>query len=264
MLKAVLFDMDQTLIDWDHVEEPWEEYQFRRMKDVYEFVHANLHRFNGKNLDQFFEAYLAALNVAWQHGKLTLRAPSIATIMADALKACGIPEDRLDIEAVVDAYNWQPPAGERAYPDVFEVLSQLREHGVELGIVTNSAHPMQLRDRELRAVGLLDLFPTCRVSAVDVGYLKPHRTIFERALDRLGVQPEETVFVGDDLRADIGGAQVMGMHGVLRVHERAGEANDESADHEGDRIVPDGTISTLHDLLPLLDGWYPGWRNGHL
>ena len=184
--------------------------------------------------------------------------------MADALKACGVPEDRLDIDAVVDAYNWQPPVGERAYPDAFEVLPQLRAHGVELGIVTNSAHPMPLRDRELHAVGLLDLFPTCRVSAVDVGYLKPHRTIFDRALEWLGVRPEEAVFVGDDLRADVGGAQVVGMHAVLRVHERAGEAGDKSGENDGNRIVPDGTIRTLHDLLPLLDGWYPGWRNGHL
>jgi hypothetical protein len=27
--------------------------------------------------------------------------------------------------------------------------------------------------------------------------------------------------------------------------------------------VPDATITTLHELLPLLDGWFPGWRNGH-
>jgi putative hydrolase of the HAD superfamily len=238
MLKAILFDLDQTLIDWDHVEQPWEEYQYRRIQNVFEFVNENLYAL--QDPDQLFEAYLVEMSGAWQHGSLTLLAPDVTVIM----------------DAVMRAYDWQPPAGERADPDAFEVLPQLRAHGIELGIVTNSAHPMHYRDRELHAIGLLDLFPRCRLSAVDVGYLKPHRDIFQRALDMLDVRAEEAVFVGDSLPADIGGAQNIGMYAVQRIHEQA-------RDEDENEIVPDGTIITLHDLLPLLDGWYPGWRNGH-
>jgi FMN phosphatase YigB (HAD superfamily) len=92
-----------------------------------------------------------------------------------------------------------------------------------------------------------------------VGYLKPHRKIFEYALDVVGVRPDEAVFVGDNLTADIGGAQSVGMRAVWRVAETLDEAE---AEIDGDEITPDGTIVTLHDLLPLLDRWYPGWRNG--
>jgi HAD superfamily hydrolase (TIGR01662 family) len=259
MLKAVLFDLDQTLIDWDHVEQPWEEYQYRRILNVFDFVSENL--FALKDADQFFEIYLAEMTGAWQHGSRTLRAPDVAVILADTLKASGVPENRLDMDRVMAAYDWQPPAGERAYPDALEVLPELRAQGIELGVVTNSAHPMIYRDRELQAIGLFDLFPRCRVSAVDVGYLKPHRTIFQRALDILDVSADEAVFVGDSLLADIAGAQSAGMHAVWRSSGQPRSANDPKEDER--EIVPDATIVTLHDLPPLLDGWYSGWRNGH-
>ncbi len=255
MLKAILFDLDQTLIDWDHVEQPWEEYQYQRIRSVFEFVKENLYAL--KDPDQFYEAYLVELAGAWQHGNLTLRAPSVAAILADTLKSSGVPENLLDMDGVMRAYDWQPPAGERAYPDALDVLPQLRDHGLDLGVVTNSAHPMIYRDRELSAIGLLDLFPRCRVSAVDVGYLKPHRNIFQRALDVLDVRADETVFVGDNLMADIAGAQNAGLFAVWRTN---GQPQTENGDET--EITPDGTISTLHDLLPLLDGQYPGWRNG--
>jgi putative hydrolase of the HAD superfamily len=256
MLKAILFDLDQTLIDWDRVEQPWEEYQYHRLLDVFEFVKTNGHAL--KDPDRFFEAYLVELAGAWQHGNLTLRAPSVTAILADTLKACGVPEDQLDMDGVLQAYDWQPPAGERAYPDALDVLPELRAHGLEMGVVTNSAHPMTFRDRELSAIGLLDLFPRCRLSAVDVGYLKPHQNIFRRALDELGVQAEEAVFVGDSLAADIVGAKNAGLYAVWRAN---GHMPPDDAD--ADAIIPDGTINTLHDLLPLLDERYPGWRNGH-
>ena len=58
------------------------------------------------------------------------------------------------------------------------------------------------------------------------------------------------MFVGDNLPADIGGAQSVGMRAVWRVTETLDERR--SGD-DGDEITPDGTIVTLHDLLPLLD-----------
>ncbi len=259
MLKAVLFDLDQTLVDWDHVEQPWDEYQYQRILNVYGYVNEHLHALNSIDPQGFFEAYLAELGNAWRQSSRTLHAPDVAAILAETLRACGVPDDRIDRDGLVDAYDWQAPPGERAYPDTFEVLPQLRAQGVELGIVTNSAHPMRLRDRELQSVGLLDLFPCCRLSAVDVGYLKPHRRIFEHALNVMDVRPDEAVFVGDNLAADIGGAQSVGMRAVWRVTEMLDEVE---AEIDGDEITPDGTIVTLHDLLPLLDTWYPGWRNG--
>jgi putative hydrolase of the HAD superfamily len=254
MLKAVIFDLDHTLVDWDDAE-PWEDYQLRRLKGVYEFVDEHVHPLRDTTLLDFFEMYAVRIGQAWQTAVETLTAPCIKRVMTQTLTACGLTEDQIDIEAVLEAYDWQPPTGERAYPDVLEVLPQLQAYGVEMGVITNASQPMHYRDRELAAFGLLDFFPRCRLSAADVGYIKPHRIIFDRALALLESEAHEAVFVGDSLEADIRGAQLVGMYGVWRA--RVGAAGSLDGD-----VNPDGTITTLHDLLHWLDEWYPGWRNG--
>ncbi|MBN1679423.1 MAG: HAD family hydrolase [Anaerolineae bacterium] len=260
MLKAVIFDLDHTLIDWGSAE-PWEDYQFRRIERVYDFTHQYLTPLDGVSAKSFFQAYTAALTTAWTTGNQTFRAPDIRRILAETALNCGVPRHRVDADALLDVYDWQIAPGERAFPDVIDVLPELRAHGLQLGIVTNASHPMVLRDRELDAFGILEHFPTCRIAAVDVGVIKPHRLIFDRALDRLAVRPDEAVFVGDNLEADIQGAQGAGMVAVWRA-PGADAVSDTATDDSN--IVPDGIINTLHDLLPILDGWYPGWRNGHM
>jgi HAD superfamily hydrolase (TIGR01509 family) len=263
MLKAIIFDLDHTLLDWDAAE-PWDKFEARRLQNVFEFVHNHVYPLDGADADSFFAEFVTKITAAWVDGNRTLRAPDITTILARTIQSFGVPLARLDLVAVGRAYDWGLVEGVRPFPDVIEVLPQLRAHGLDLGIVTNASHPMCWRDRELAALDLLDWFPACRVAAVDVGYLKPHRAIFDRAFELLGIQADEAVFVGDNLEADIKGAQGVGMVAVLRTGP---DGDEHTAEHGGDsaeasEIIPDGTLHTLHDLLPLLDGWFPGWRNG--
>ncbi len=255
MLRAVLFDLDQTLMDWDNVG-PWEDYQLQRMSAIYTLVHQRMHPLPHLVPENLCTAFMGQMELDWKRGVETLRPPSVVAALAATLKTCGVPEEHLDVEAVTEVYfNWPLPEGMRAYPDARAVLTELRAHGLELGIITNASHPMIYRDRELEAVGLLDLFPRCRISAIDVGVLKPHRAIFDHALDLLGLQPDEALFVGDNLSADIEGAQGAGLRAVwINRTPDIDLASD---------ITPDSTIYALQELLPLLDRWQPGWRNGH-
>ncbi len=256
MLKAVLFDLDQTLIDWSQVE-PWESYQSERIAALLDYARRALSAPPSLTEETLFAVFVETLTAAWQHSRATLQAPDIRVVLVQTLAAVGVAEDRLDPTALLEAYNWHPPAGERPYPDVLQVLPELRAHGVALGLITNASHPMYIRDHELRQTGLLDLFPTCRLSAADVGVIKPHPAIFARGLELLGVEPGQAVFVGDSLAADVAGAQRAGIPAVWIARE--GEVTPDSTE-----IVPDASISTLHDLLPVLDRWFPGWRsNGH-
>jgi putative hydrolase of the HAD superfamily len=63
-------------------------------------------------------------------------------------------------------------------------------------------------------VGLRDYFRAVLDSAI-VGVEKPHPEIFQMALARAQVAPNEAVFVGDTNATDVGGAQLAGLHGVL-------------------------------------------------
>jgi FMN phosphatase YigB (HAD superfamily) len=146
------------------------------------------------------------------------------------------------------------------FPEVRQELANLRRMGLKLGLATNAIQPMSMRDEELRHLGLLEFFEDgSRFSAADVGFLKPHPRIFEMALQSLEAEPEEAVFVGDSLAADIVGAQQVGMKAVLRTRVQGSLFARNNGDLE---IIPDGKITSLTEIYPLLDTWFPEWKDG--
>jgi HAD superfamily hydrolase (TIGR01509 family) len=249
MLKAVFFDMDDTLIDWSQRSVDWGEFERRHLERVFNYVAREVHPIQMP--DVFYDAVHYFARQSWMEAEREMRAPNLGTVLTRALEWIGVPSSQINIDSVLEAYDWELVDGVVVYPDVPEVLPLLVNHGVKIGLVTNAYQPMWMRDRELEAVGLLNHFADCRLSAADVGYVKPHPAIFETALERMGVHPDEAVFVGDNLEADVAGAQSVGMRGVLRSRDGL---------IMNDLIHPDGVIITLHDLLPLFDTWYPGWR----
>ena len=95
------------------------------------------------------------------------------------------------------------------YEDAPPVIDELRERGLKVGLLSNSA-----RD--------LDVFVEHHGLTVDAvltsqahGKTKPHATIFRRMLELLGVPATEAMMVGDSVEDDIEGALAVGMHAVL-------------------------------------------------
>jgi putative hydrolase of the HAD superfamily len=77
----------------------------------------------------------------------------------------------------------------------------------DLGIVSNFYGNL---DRVFEDLGIRDLFP-CIIDSSCEGVLKPDPRIFQAALDRMGIRPDEAVFVGDNPGRDMEGAKGMGM-----------------------------------------------------
>jgi putative hydrolase of the HAD superfamily len=101
-------------------------------------------------------------------------------------------------------------------PDAHAVLDVLRRRGVRTAIVSNTpwGSPADLWREELARHGLLQRVDAA-VFCMDVGWRKPHRAPFDCALSLLSVEPSEAIFVGDDHRWDVVGAQNAGMQAVL-------------------------------------------------
>ncbi len=127
----------------------------------------------------------------------------------------------------------------RLFPDAAATLEALGAR-YRLGLVTNGAARTQ-RSR-IAPLGLDGYFEAIAVSG-ELGIRKPDAAIFDHVLGRLGVAASAAVYVGDDIVADVGGAKAAGMAAVWVC--RDGGA------HDGEP-VPDATISTLGELLPLL------------
>lgn len=256
-LKGVLFDFDDTLVDWSGVRLSWREIESARLSRVREHVFRKTRAY-WLTADTLLETYLQQTRMAWAEARLTLCAPHMPNILMETLSALGVEIDRLDVAEVLRAYDWNVVPGAVVFPDVPPALKVLREAGLKLGIVTNASQPMAMRDAELEAHGLIEYFPDCRLSAADAGYLKPDKRIFKRALERIGASPAETVFIGDNPVADIAGANGIGMRAVLRLTGRA-----DAAAYQRDLLDTHRRLHSLAELPAILDEWYPGWRNGY-
>lgn len=123
------------------------------------------------------------------------------------------PEEFVNFDAFFEEVFtvFESGSGWRLYPETREVLSRLSEGGFSLGVVTNF---------DDRVVGVLDdlgighLFLTVQTPESS-GYRKPDPRIFLRAARTLGVQPQETLMVGDHAVEDLEGARSAGMHSLL-------------------------------------------------
>jgi putative hydrolase of the HAD superfamily len=124
------------------------------------------------------------------------------------------------------------------YEDVPEVLRQIQGMGMKIGLISNTQRCLTSFQKHFALEGLFAV----TISSSDHGYMKPHPSIFEAALQRVRADPAEAVMVGDSLAHDIEGARRLGMRGILV--SRSGRVDACPAD------VP--VIHTLRDLPPLL------------
>ncbi len=162
-------------------------------------------------------------------------------------------------EELWEAWNLEGAfVGRALFPDVLETMHWLKGRGYRLGSVTNRRWAGPRFQQEMRDLGLTDLFEVVAASC-QVGYMKPDPRLFHYALDRMGIEPEEAVMVGDSLRGDVEGSQALGMTAVWRRPPARGLA-DGSDKGPGEwseapgPVVPDYVIDTLAELksLPIL------------
>ncbi len=124
----------------------------------------------------------------------------------------------------------------RPYPGLHRVLDELGARNYHLHVLSNNSSILPL---QLGLIGITDYFDTVSWSE-EMGFEKPDPRIFALVLERIGAGPEEAVYVGDSLAADVLGAEGAG---ITPIH----------ADHR--RRRPDGShlrIESLPDLLDLL------------
>ncbi len=253
-LKAILFDLDDTLIDWGDFNEDWVTIEMPHIQKVYAYLSAQ--GWLDCGFEAYQEAYFAATKKAWTDARTSLIAPHLGRVLVAVAESLGVPAGAVTVETMLECYDWDIILGTTAFPEVIPVLERLRKTSLQLGIVTNAFAPMALRDVELGNHDLRDFFPKCRISAADNGYLKPHPHIFESALACLGTRADETIFIGDNPTADIAGAQAVGMRAILRVTGKARPLI-------SGLVIPDAAINTLEELPAILDTWYDGWETAH-
>ena len=121
----------------------------------------------------------------------------------------------------------------RPYDGVPEALDALRAHGLRLGVGTNMTADWQLA--KLECLGLIDRFDFM-VSSEEAGAEKPGAALFALVVEKARCAPDEILFVGDNLRYDVFGAVAAGMQAVWLEpdpEKRAGQPGGKENENNG-------------------------------
>lgn len=224
-MKAVIFDLDDTLYDHAHF-----------VRSAYQDVAGTFARLTGLPPEPFRERIWADFGV---------RTGRCHTIFRDALEASGCAAEDLE-PALVRAYREHVPANLACHPGVLAGLQALA-HRLPLGLLTDGQPGLQRR--KIAALGLAPWFDAILVGG-DLGpaVYKPSPILYRTILDRLGVVPGEALVVGDDPRTDLAGAEAAGIP-ALRV--RSGPYRDEPA--PSPCLAVDSAAEALAWILAHLD-----------
>ncbi|USS40759.1 TIGR02253 family HAD-type hydrolase [Thermococcus aggregans] len=127
----------------------------------------------------------------------------------------------------------------RVFPDVKPTLEWLKEEGYKLGVITSGPEYQKLKLR----ITKLDKYFDVVVTRDDVKTVKPDPKIFLYACEKLNVDPQDAMMIGDNLYQDVYGAKNVGMLAVWI-------NRDESEDYN----FADFEIRGLYQLRKILGG----------
>jgi putative hydrolase of the HAD superfamily len=217
VIRAVLFDLDGTLLDRDET--------FRR------FLRSQAKRFWGLVSESDVESYVAYAMKVDRHGSQPR-----PQVFADLAAFLGQgPEIGDEMNRDFAARFPEECVSKEGAEELIEILTG----EYRLGLITNGWE--QVQERKVSRLPYVSQFQVVLISGVE-GVRKPDREIFARALQRIGVEAEEAVFVGDNPESDVAGARGAGMSAVWM----------EATHYERPSEV-DGVISNPLELLSWLE-----------
>ena len=241
-IKAVIFDLDDTLIDWSGFSQSYLEL----VQPAYGRIHSHLIA-QGHNLpepDIFVKLAMDSVVSEWQEAKKTFAGANFGDALQKTLAKCNIPADQYNLLELMKIYDWGPAPGVEPYPDTHDVLTHLKQSQYKIGLITNAFNPMWMRDPELEAYDLLKYFDA-RITSGDTRFMKPHPAIYWRMMGLLELMPEDCIFVGDRPGHDIQGAHNVGMLGIM--------IDPPHLDRGFEGTKPDYVITSLTEMLPILE-----------
>ncbi|MEX2237589.1 MAG: HAD family hydrolase [Dehalococcoidia bacterium] len=192
MVRAVLFDVDDTLSDWPAAVE-------KTLDEVLPLVHG----VEPMTIRARFYEVLDELYLVWRDGQVIDRIHWMLLVDPERSWKLTLPDGPAELwiqlaEAFRKAFR---PV---AFADAIPTLEALRPK-YQLAVLSNN----HLAEKVVRRLGLDGYFS--RVLSAEDGCYKPHPRAFSRACDVLGLPPNEIAYVGDSIENDIEGALPAGL-----------------------------------------------------
>ncbi len=253
IIKAILFDLGDTLLDFGEVD-------LRALFDqgargAYDYLLKLDHPL--PSFERYRRRHLRAIHWNVFKSAVTRREFNSLHVIMRLSRRMGLSLDREQLLEL--CWLWYEPLWRCAHVEAGapDMLQGFIKGGLQIALVSNTFVSGEVLDRHLEIEKLLDLFPV-RIYSCEVGCRKPNPRIFREALGRLGLQAREVIFVGDSPKSDIRGANRVGMISVLK---------DRTGRYAKSRCRPTHRIRSILELPSILaqyDGGSEMLEAGHL
>jgi putative hydrolase of the HAD superfamily len=233
-LEAVIFDWGGTLSIWVDID----------IEDMWRLAARHV----APEREQELMAELISVEArSWDRVHTDQRSTRLVDLLSEASRVVGVDVAAALLEEAAGHHldAWTPHI--RHDPEAGNVLRELRDRGLRIGLLSNTHWPRQFHERFLERDGLAGLIDA-RFYTSEMEFVKPHPSGFKAVLDALEVaDPRAAVFVGDRLHDDIRGAQNAGLRAVWIRNANVGVPP-----VAGNAVEPDAVIESLSDLPDLL------------
>ena len=226
MVRAVLFDLDDTLFDHQACA--------RAALATVHGAHACFHGIPFDDFERQHARFLEELHVEVTEGRLGLDAAREERFRR-LFEIAGVAADQAVMQATAAAYRQRYLSARKAIDGAAALLPHVHRRA-RIAIVSNNL--LDEQQEKLRHCGL-DAHIDALIVSEEVGLSKPHPRIFQVALDRLRVRAGEAVMIGDSWSADIVGARGVGIRPIWFNRNRQ------------PRPEPDVAVVELHALEPV-------------
>ncbi|UCC91854.1 MAG: TIGR02253 family HAD-type hydrolase [Candidatus Aenigmatarchaeota archaeon] len=214
MIEAILFDLDNTLIDFMLMKRKSCEAAIDSM------VNAGLKMGRGNAMRILFGLY----------GEKGIEYNRI--FQEFLRKTIGKIDYKILAKGIV-AYRKAQIAYVKPYPGTVKTLIKLKEKGMKLGIVSDA--PSVNAWIRLVEMNIGDFFDVV-ITLHETGRKKPSKVPFLKAVKEIGVEPANVLFVGDWPERDIRGAKAIGMRTAFARYGSQKEVKKSGADYELDKV----------------------------
>ncbi|MFC1633438.1 HAD family hydrolase [Planctomycetota bacterium] len=231
MIKAVLFDFDQTLVDSTN---GFRFAEKQAQKNIFEDI-------NTTSWDDFLSFYRRLRKQFHRASNLSRKA-----LWEEVCRHFGRPFDSFMLEKWEDDYWLTVKALTALFPETLSTLESLARH-YKLAALTNTQAQADPQKHRLIETPQLTVFFETVIVAGEAGVPpKPDRSVFLMCLETLSLDPGQAVYIGDDWHADICGAADAGIQPIWIKHHRLSRSWPQP-----DREISVPVITSLDSLLDI-------------
>ena len=233
--QAVLFDMFDTLVNFNNAQLPLVRVNGREVRTTSPFVYEVLKPLcAGVSFDAFFHAFVGSYRAAEEIRNRTQREVTARERFGMLFERLNLPDGPqvADLVEAGIAEHMRQLARAMEFPESHRAVLDALRPRYRMAVISNFDHGPTV-EQALRMHGIRERFEVVLVSA-DVGWRKPRPEIFREAFGRMGIGAREAIFVGDSPEVDVLGAQAVGLD-VIWIDN-------------GTKTLPPGTPAPTHTV----------------